>query len=462
MRNIPRRLLNNLGAIILALLLAFVIWVMSTLGRDPFEDKQLSGIPVVLIGQPRDVVILRALPETMPIEVRVRQSVVDSIQDSDFQAILDLGQVAIDEDLAENGVTVTVPISITSNLDDVRITPPTPGQQAVYLASLQTMTMMVEPDLRGTVAEGYDIQGPIVEPVQVQISGPEPYLNQVASVSAQVDLRASDQDIVRTVKVLVLGADGTSVTGLRETVLDADGKWVPALQVTPQEVSVRVDVRSLADYRHDIRVIADVVGVPGTGYVKGDVTVDPLTVKFKGPSELLDTLPNFVETEPVPITGTTKTQLWPALLIVPEGVDVVDADYQTVSFVVVTVEIEPVLATRELTGTVEILRVPTEWMATAVPSIVDVTVEGPEVIVKDLGPEDLRIIVNVSGKGLGVYAFEPQVNVLVSPDLVSVVSFSPETILVRLEAIPPPTPTLTATPTLTPGLVVPPTSTITP
>jgi YbbR domain-containing protein len=462
MRNIPRRLLNNLGAIILALLLAFVIWVMSTLGRDPFEDKQLFEVPVILVHQPRDIVLLEALPETVSVQVRVRQSVADEIQDSDFQAILDLDQVTIDPERAKEGVTVTVPISITSNIDDVRISPLEPNEQQVFLAMPQTRRMVVQVDLRGVVAEGYDILGPTVEPAQVEIVGPELFLDEVVAVTAQVDLRGTDQDVVRTVRVLLLDADGNSVAGLRESVLNADGNWVPGLQVVPEEVTARVNVRSLADFRHDIRVVPDIVGVPGTGYVKGDVSVEPSLVKFKGPSELLDTLPNFVRTEPVPISGTTKTQLWPALLMVPDGVDVVNADYQTVSFVVVTVEIEPILTTLELTGTVEILRVPAEWMATAVPSIVDVTVEGPEVILQELGPEDLRIIVNVSGKGLGVYAFEPQVNVLVSPDLISVLRVAPETILVRLEAIPPPTPTLTITPTLTPTLAVTPTSTITP
>ncbi len=462
MRNIARRLLNNLGAIILALLLAFVIWVMSTLGRDPFEYRELDGVPVVLEDQPGDMVILEAIPESMSIEVRIRQSAAQELQDSDFQAILDLGEVTIDRELAEEGVTVPVPILITSSRDDVRISAPIPGSQDVRLATLGTITMPVQADLRGVVAEGYDILEPTLEPAHVQIAGPEPYLSEVAAVTAQIDLRETDQDITRTVRVRLLNADGNSVTGLRESVLDADGNWVSALDVAPQDVTARVSVRSLADFRHDIMVVPDLVGEPGVGYVQGDVSVEPSVVKFKGPSELLDTFPNFVRTEPVPISGTTTTQLWPALLIVPDGVDVVDEDYQTVSFVVVRVEIEPVLTTRELTGTVEILRVPAEWMATAVPSVVGVTVQGPEVLVQEMGPEDIRIIVNVSGKGLGVYAFEPRVNVLKSPDLISVLRFSPEQILVSLEAIPSPTPTSTVTPSVTATATVTPTATATP
>ncbi len=462
MRSILRRLLNNLGAIILALLLAFVIWVMSTLGRDPYQDRQLTAVPVVLVNQPSNVVLLEAPPGTTSIEVRVRQSAAEELKDSDFRAVLDLGSVTIDPERAREGVTVTVPISIVSNLDDVRISPPDPKEQEVYLATLQMRTREVQADLRGVVAEGYDILDPIVEPAQVQIIGPKSYLDEVVAVTAQADLRGTDQDIARTAKVLLLDASGISAKGLRENVLDATGQWVPGLRVVPEDVTVSVSVRSLADFRHDIRVVPDVVGVPGVGYVQGDVTVEPSVVKFKGPSELLDTLPNFVKTEPVPISGTTRTQLWPALLMVPDGVDVVDADYQTVSFVVVRVEIEAILTTGELTGTVEILRVPAEWMATAVPSTVTVTVEGPEVIVRELGPEDLRIIVNVSGKGLGVYAFEPQVNVLVSSDVISVLRVAPETILVRLEAIPPPTPTLTITPAVSPTATVTPTPTVTP
>lgn len=447
MKSIPRQLLSNLGAVVLALLLAIVIWIMATLDLDPLEDRIFPNVSLHLIHQPENTVLLSAVPRQITVTARAQRSELEELDQTDFRATLDLTGVP-------TGTSVTVPISATCRLYGARVRSIVPEEQSVLLEELKSDVWPVEIRLTGQVAQGYEYVRSIVSPSQVEIRGPRSYLEQVASVVAPVELEGLDRNFTTTVSVMLLGADGDPAPGLEQEVLDASGQRVPGLQVTQGTVSIRVDVRSYADFRHDIRVVPVIAGQPAPGYRQGTVSVQPAFVKFKGTAEVLETLPDFVETEPVPISGTMQTQLWPALLVVPDGVDVVDDDYETLSLVNVTVRIEPILATRALTGTIEIIRVPPEWRAVAIPPVVDVTVEGPQVIVSNLRPEDLRVFVNVSGSGLGVYAFEPQVTVKVSPETVRLVSVVPETVLVRLEAIPTPTPT--------PTLTITPTSTITP
>ena len=79
--------------------------------------------------------------------------------------------------------------------------------------------------------------------------------------------------------------------------------------------------------------------------------------------------------------------------------------------------------------------------------MVEVVLEGPETQLDELNPEDLRVYVNLSGYGLGTYRVDPLV---LAPPNVRVVNIIPESVEVRIELIPPPTPVSIPLATATP------------
>jgi YbbR domain-containing protein len=79
--------------------------------------------------------------------------------------------------------------------------------------------------------------------------------------------------------------------------------------------------------------------------------------------------------------------------------------------------------------------------------VVDVILEGPDAILANMTPEDLRVIVDVFGLGRGTQRVEPDV---LAPDGVTVVSIIPETIEVVLGPAPTPTPSVSSAPPVTP------------
>jgi hypothetical protein len=114
--------------------------------------------------------------------------------------------------------------------------------------------------------------------------------------------------------------------------------------------------------------------------------------------------------------------------------------------VTVTVEVLPILSSKTVTSPVEILGVRQGWEATVAPSLVDVSLEGPQLLIDGLRPEDIQVLVNVADYPLGVDRVVPDV---LAPEGVTVVNVIPETVEVVLSLVPPPTPTVTVTPTLT-------------
>jgi hypothetical protein len=126
---------------------------------------------------------------------------------------------------------------------------------------------------------------------------------------------------------------------------------------------------------------------------------------------------------------------------VPTDVGVVEASYVTV-----TVQILPILGTRTLTGTMELIRVPAGMKATPVPSEIVITLQGPDAKLSALKPDDILVVLDLRGYSKGIHLVTPDV---LAPEGIRVLTVDPETIAVLIEPLPTPTPLPTPAPTPT-------------
>lgn len=409
-----RHLLSNLSSVILSLLLAVAVWVAATLQADPFDVRNFTAVPVTPVNQPENTILFEGDPTRIDVEVRAPQSVLANLRLSDFVATMDLSAV-------EPGMSTSVPISVTCRSEAVRITTYNPQQQTVHLEEVGTVTVPVEILVEGQVATGYVARQPEVDPTEVVVEGPRPYLDQVVSLTGSVSVEGTRENVVEKVSVAPR---------------DADGNLVAGLQWSPDKVEVRIDVRRRVGYKPDVEVVPDLRGDPAPGYRRGSVSVEPSTVTLAGPSSVLNELPGFVKTLPISITGATEVFTQRTPLTMPASVVVIG-----INFVTVTVEILPILGSRTMTGTVEVQGLSPVWVATLSPTEVDVILEGPDTLLAALTPEDIQVSVNLFGLGLGIHRVEP---VVLAPEGIKVVSVIPETIEVVISppATPGPTPTL--------------------
>jgi YbbR domain-containing protein len=415
-----RQLRSNLGAFVLALLLSFVVWIAAGLQTDSFADRRFTNIPILLTNQPDNTVLLEPIVEQVVVTARARDSILAELKAASFEATLDLSQV-------QPGVPAAVRVVVTCSNDLVRIEAVDPPVLSVSLAAVETVTRSVTIRMQGQVATGFTIARPLVAQGQVAIRGPEPYLSQVISVTGSVDVDGARRNVTATVAVELLGADG---------------KPVSEVESVPAEVQVQVPVRSLAQFKPDVTIVPVVRGEPAPGYRKGEVRVEPSSVTLEGPSSVLNTLPDFVETMPMTITGATENLSRQSLLQVPADVGVVEASYVTV-----TVEILPILGTRTVTSTMELIRVPAGMKATPVPSEVVITLEGPDARLTALKLDDILIVLDLRGYSKGIHLIKPDV---LAPEGIRVLTVDPETIAVLIEPLPTPTPVPTPAPTPTP------------
>jgi YbbR domain-containing protein len=214
----------------------------------------------------------------------------------------------------------------------------------------------------------------------------------------------------------------------------------------PDQVEAAVVIRERVGFKPDVEVVPDLLGDPPEGYRLEQVSVDPPVVTLSGPQAVLDELPGFVETMPISISNVVEDLSLRTALTLPTTVVPVSGNVVTV-----TIEIQPIQVSRTMTATVQIQGIPPERVATAVPGIVRVIVEGPDMVLSELGPEDIQITANMLETNLGVQRIVPQV---IAPPEVVVVSISPETIEVTIALAPRPTPIFTPTQTVTPTMTV--------
>lgn len=414
-----RQLLSNLGAIVLALLLGFVIWIAATLQDDPFITAEIADVPVAVVGQPADTVLNEPLTERVTVRVRGPQSVLSMLSTADLAAILDLSE-------AQVGAGSIVPVQVETENEGVRIESVSPAQQSVHLEAIGTMTLPVEIGLRGAAAKGYQLLDPVITPDEVTLRGPASSLEEVATLSGTLSIGGAREAVITEIEVVPRDAEGSPVVGV---------EW------TPKKVEVRAEVRRRLGFKPDVTVIPDLRGDPAPGYRQGGITVEPSTVTLAGLPSVIEDLPAFVRTKPITITGATDDLTAHTTLTVPNTVVVVD-----VQMITVTLEVLPIESSRIVTAAIEIQGLQQGWAATLSPNFVQVVLVGPDTLLSAIEPGNVRVIANLFDYTPGVHRIAP---VVLPPEGVAAVSVIPEMVEVVIALAP--APTSTPRPTATPN-----------
>lgn len=408
MRNLFRYLRDNLGSMILALLLSFAVWIAATLQADPFVTELLSNVPIDLRDQPPDTVLFEPVIEVVNVQVRAPDSVMRELGTVDFDASMNLSGVV-------PGMPSVVPVQVTTANESIRIQSIDPVEQIVHLEALKTITLSVDLKMEGKVPTGFQAAPPTISPGVVSVYGPTPYLSDVVSVSALVNIEGVKENVTQQVLV---------------TPRNANGRLAPNVQWTPDQVQVEVRVRKRVGFKPDVEVVPDLRVSTAQGYRLGSVEVQPSVVTLKGPPSVLEQLPGFVKTLPISVTGATQDLLEHTPITVPASVVVVDS-----SVVTVTVQILPIESSKTMTVVVELQGVPADLIASPSPDVVDVILEGPDTVLSELVPGDVQILLNLYDYPVGTHRIEP---VVLAPGNVVVVSVIPETIEVAIGKKPEP------------------------
>lgn len=423
-----RRLLSNVGTLIIALLLAVLVWVVARNEEDPLEERAFTR-PVAIDVRP-------ASPDLILTSLGVTRTTVTLSAPRSVWETLTENQIHISADLS--GLTAgqhEVVLVGTVDAPSTRIIQLDPDTLSLTLEESAIRARTIHLEVTGEPALGYEAGEPALSIESVSVSGPASAVDRVS-------------DIVAAVSVAGLKSDYNNEVTLRP--VDASGKIVAGVALDPLTTQVLIPITQKLGFR-DVAVTVVITGQVASGYRITNFTAAPpiVTVSSSDPQKVSE-LPGFVRTQPVDISNATDDISGPVALDLPDGVTLVGLDN-----VVVQVNIAAIESSVTLPVTLTLQGLEVGLSATTSPDTVNVLITGPLPVLSQLAPTDVRAVLDLTDLGPGTYPLTPQVILL--PARLRAESVSPELIEVIITISGSPTPT--ATPTVTPTITSTPTST---
>ena len=398
-----------------ACLLAVATWLIVANQVNPPRTSSISTIPLRTINQPKDLLVVSELPQTVTAVIQAPQDVVDAITPQSFRATADLANLGPD--------VHRVPVSISSSDDRVRVISKDPDALDVELQprASQTLTVAVSIVDRETLPFSYDIAGDATAlPAQLVVTGPSEVVDQVARAEATVQLRGA-RSTVREERPIVLK--------------DAAGNVLTGLTTDPETVQVTVPINQRFNTR-DAAVHVVITGTVAPGYWISNINVVPNTVTLLGPPSTLDEIGSFVDTIPVDVSGVAGEIVRRVPLAPPAGVTPLNESGVTEGSVEVTVSVVPQQGNLRLTVPVEVTGMRDGDTVGRSPSSVDVLLAGPLPILNQINADNklVRVVVDVTDLAPGTHTVTPT---LIFPEGLRT-TVVPNSVQIRIER---PTPT---------------------
>ena len=393
------RLLDQLGTITLAVVLALIVWLIAINEEDPLKQGEFTEpIPLMVQGLSGTLLPLEDLSrESVVATIRAPQSEWDDLSAENFAAIVDL----TDLKAGRHVVPVDLTIIDTSRID---LLDWSRREIRIELDTLITNTVPVNVEIMDTPAFGYEWQTPIIKPLTVTVRGPATQVQKVTLVDAPVFLRNAKSQVERLQAL---------------TPQDANKQFVGSVSAEPPTAQIVVPVRRFPD-RKEVVVRPKLVGKPDNGYRLSAVTVAPSTVVLSGENDILNQVPGFVETESLSLEGVTGTQQKLLSLVLPIGATSVEGNRVTVTASVTPIEGGSTVEVAPLVQNLE-----EGFQATIALKTVDVILSGPLAQLDVLSEDDVRVILDLSGLLAGSHVVRPLVQL---PAGISQEGVLPETV----------------------------------
>lgn len=431
MRNGPLRwLVGNFRTLFLAFGLALVVWVSSVIAANPNEERTYTNVRLEVVGRGADMQMVNDPPATVSVTLFAPRSYLDR-----YQSEPDLLRATLDLSGLDSGPH-EVPVQVTAELDPTRIQRVSPEEVEISLDRLITQEKPVQVEIIGDPARGYQAGDPVLGTTTGTVTGPESQVEQVAALVARLSIENADEPIETELQLRPFNENGGLVTDV---------------QIAPSSVEVTLPISLLPGSRNlVVRVVT--IGQVATGYRLTNLTPSPPNVIVSSPDpDLVNSLPGFVETEPLDLSGLTDDIEVRAPLNLPPGVSV--SGEQSV---LVQVGVAAIESSINIRLPVEVVGLGTGLSAQTAPDAVDVILTGPIVELDALDPADVRVFVDVAGLEPDVYQLEPQVELLTQS--IQVESILPEILEVIIvegdlptRTPPAPTPTFSSQEALTPS-----------
>ena len=368
---ILKTLVNNIGYKILAVVFAFILWLVVYNIDDP--NKTVRFTTNVTVENESAVTDMNKCYEvlngtnTVTFSVTAKRSVINKLEDTDFTATADMNRMIVDSD----NKTARVPIEVTSRRSNSSLKYNGKNQyMEISLDDLVSRRFMITADTTGQVADGYALgEVTVTNPNVLNVTGPATIVDQIDSVVATIDVEGMSMNLSDNVLPVFYDAEGNEI---------------------------------------------DTTSSPSGDYRVVEITSDPANIQIKGSAAVLNPIMSLpIPAEVLNVSGASDdlTTTIDITEYLPDGVELVDAAEATVT---VTVRIEAYQSKSYTISTNDITvnGLGSDYELDFKADSATVTVSGLQNNLNRLNTSDLAASIDVSGLEEGLH----QVNLEVKLD----------------------------------------------
>ncbi len=307
-------LFQNMGAKIIALIFAAVLWLLVTNINDPLSYWQIPNVPVKLlhtnlITDNGQVYSVLDDSDVVPVvTVRANRSIIDSLESDNIIATADVENMTSLNTIEIKYYSTKYNgdiVEIDGSIDNVKLN----------IEEKKTTSLVLKTTTTGETSPGYQIGTVSPEQNQVRISGPESVVSRIVSAVANVDVSGATGNISTYSDIRLYDANDTQITDTENLTMN----------ITSVKVSVTVLPIS------DVPISAQYSGRPADGYMlNGVLTVEPSAIELAGKSTILSTIQNIVIPQSVlDISGSTADFVKTINITeyLPEGTSFADSSF---------------------------------------------------------------------------------------------------------------------------------------
>lgn len=396
---ILKTLVNNIGYKILAVVFAFILWLVVYNIDDP--NKTVRFTTNVMVENESAITDMNKCYEvlngtnTVTFSVTAKRSVINKLEDTDFIATADMNRMIMNSD----NKSAKVPIEVISRRSNSSLKYNGKNQYLeISLDDLVSRRFMITADTAGQVADGYALgEVTVTNPNVLNVTGPATIVDKIDSVVATIDVEGMSMNLSDNVLPVFYDADGNEIDTTR-------------LKYNNTTVTIAAKILRVKE----IPLSFTTTGTPSGDYRVVEITSDPENIRIKGALSVLNPIMSLaIPAEVLNVSGarddlTTTIDITEYL---PDGVELVDAADATVT---VTVRIE---AYQSKTFTIDTKDITVNGLGDGYElafeqNSVMVTISGLQNDLNRLSAADLASAIDVSGMEEGLH----QVNLEIELD----------------------------------------------
>jgi len=365
MKELKNWFLKNIDIKLLSLFLAIILWLYIAGGENPTVENFID-IPLTQINLGEDLVI-KEFPANVSVGIKGPKNIINNISSHQINGIVNFSEIS-KEGLYKLKVEVAPP-------KKTQITRIIPSEIKVEVEKVLTEEVEVEYSLIGVPEKGYSLADePQLNPSKVKIIGAQSVLENIKQIICAIDISGIKEDLSRKLKVKAV---------------DVNGNEIKEVKIEPDIIEVSISL-TRGYPEKQLTVKPKIIGKPAPGYYISEILSNPDEIKIFGNYPKISNI-EFLETIPIDVSGITKTlsvKVPPAL---EEGLNIVEGEIELIE---VTIQVKEAIIQKILKNISVVPQNLSPFVSCEIkPEVVDITVEGKNILIDKLKAEDIKAFV---------------------------------------------------------------------